>query len=71
MGKTMVWYYIAVALTLSAVICLVSIVALDYSTYLDLQRRLRKERNKAEPKPTRRSEKHTDSERSAIKTSSH
>ncbi len=47
MGKTMVWYYIAVALTLSAVIWLVSIVALDYSTYLDLQRRLKKERRKA------------------------
>jgi hypothetical protein len=43
----MVWYYIAVALTLSAVIWLVGIIALDYSTYLDLQRRLRKERNKA------------------------
>lgn len=47
MGKTMVWYYIAVALTLSAVIWLVSIVTLDYRTYFDLQRRLRKERRKA------------------------
>ncbi|NQT07729.1 hypothetical protein HQ586_01500 [Candidatus Bathyarchaeota archaeon] len=43
----MVWYYLAVALILSAVIWLVSIVALDYSTYLDLQRRLRKERRRA------------------------
>ncbi len=43
----MVWYYLAVALTLSAIIWLGSIVALDYSTYLDLQRRLRKERRKA------------------------
>ena len=47
MEKTMVWYYLAVALTLSAIIWLGSIVALDYSIYFDLQRRLRKERRKA------------------------
>ena len=44
----MVWTYLAVALILSAVIWIGYYVALDYTTYLDLQRRLRLERREQE-----------------------
>ena len=42
----MVWYYLVLALALSAAILLGCCVAMDYSTYRDLQRRLREERRK-------------------------
>jgi hypothetical protein len=48
MGRmgTMVWLYVALALLLSAGIIFGCFVAMDYSTYRDLQRRLQEERRR-------------------------
>jgi hypothetical protein len=45
-GVALVWYYLVLALALSAAILFGCCVAMDYSTYRDLQRRLREERRK-------------------------
>jgi hypothetical protein len=42
----LVWYYLVLALALSAAILFGCCVAMDYSTYRDLQRRLREERRR-------------------------
>lgn len=42
----MVWYYLILALVLSAAILFGCCVVMDYSTYRDLQRRLREQRKK-------------------------
>ncbi|HUS78618.1 MAG TPA: hypothetical protein VM050_08160 [Patescibacteria group bacterium] len=46
MVENLVWYYLAAALAISAVIWLGCCVAMDYSTYVNLQRRLRLERER-------------------------
>ena len=40
----MVWYYLVLAIVISAAILLCSCVIMDYCTYRDLQRRLQEER---------------------------
>lgn len=42
----MVWLYLGLVLVLSAIVWLGCCVAMDYSTYWDLQRRLQEERKK-------------------------
>jgi len=42
----LVWYYLILALVLSAAILFGCCVVMDYSTYRDLQRRLREQRKK-------------------------
>jgi hypothetical protein len=43
---TVVWYYVLVALGISFIIVFGCCVAMDYSTYKSLQRRLREERRR-------------------------
>lgn len=42
----MVWYYLVLAIALSAAILFGCCVTMDYFTYRDLQRRLREERRR-------------------------
>ena len=42
----MVWYYLLMAIGLSAIILLGCCIAVDYSTYRSLQKRLREERRR-------------------------